>query len=184
MPAAPPNYTQKVPGTVQLSWGAQPDGTSGSEGNIRAGMTDRRHRSRGEHAAKGVFIQLHDADQRVLPARGERARRHPGGRPALRHDGDHQPGQRGGHEGIQSRLSLAGLQDFASNLGGATHPVRVSDEFVALDQGGDINTIAFPGETAPTVAPAPITTNDGERMPRGRRTGSHSGFVREAAGRR
>ena len=36
---AGPNYTQRVPGTVQLSWGAQPDGTTGGEGNVRAGMS-------------------------------------------------------------------------------------------------------------------------------------------------
>ncbi len=55
---------------------------------------------------------------------------------------------------------------------------------MALAQGGDIKAIAFPGESALTAAPAPITTNEVERMPAWSPDGLGLGFVREAEGRR
>jgi hypothetical protein len=71
----------------------------------------------------------------------------------------------------------------------AGHPVaRAGDEFVALDRSlgadSDIHTITFPGETSTTVAPAPITTKEDERMPAWSPDSLQLGFVRTSAGRR
>jgi hypothetical protein len=59
---------------------------------------------------------------------------------------------------------------------------RGGDGHVAFERGSssgaDIRTIQFPGDTVTTVAPAPITTSDPERMPAWSPDGSELGFVR------
>ncbi len=67
-----PTYTQRGPGTVQLSWAAQPDGTTSSEGSRwRASAATGR---RDERARPHVHAAVR-ARERVLHPRGERPRR-------------------------------------------------------------------------------------------------------------
>jgi hypothetical protein len=79
--------------------------------------------------------------------------------------------------------------DFGDAASPVTHPVsRHGDGYVALDKttgsDADIHTISFPGETALTLAPTPITTAEPERMPAWSPGGLQLGFVRTTAGRR
>ena len=102
----------------------------------------------------------------------------------------------------QARLSLFGLQGgmsgqpgplrvltFGDNGNPASHPVpRSGDGYVALDRAtgedADIHSITYPGETQTTVAPAPITTTDPERMPAWSPDGLKLAFVRHTSGQR
>jgi hypothetical protein len=71
------------------------------------------------------------------------------------------------------------------DLSGASHPAaRVGDHYVAMDRDADIHTMDFPGDTGSTVAPAPISTGDPERMPAWSPDGQRLGFVRTANGHR
>jgi WD40-like Beta Propeller Repeat len=79
--------------------------------------------------------------------------------------------------------------DFGDATSPVSHPVaRRGDQYVALDSttgtDADIETISFPGETALTPAPTPITSADPERMPAWSPGGLQLGFVRTTAGRR
>jgi hypothetical protein len=79
--------------------------------------------------------------------------------------------------------------DFGDAASPVSHPVvRHGDGYVALDKttgsDADIHTISFPGETALTLAPTPITTAEPERMPAWSPGGLQLGFVRTTAGRR
>jgi hypothetical protein len=79
--------------------------------------------------------------------------------------------------------------DFGDATSPVSHPVaRSGDQYVALDKtigsDADIQTISFPGETALTPAPSPITTSQPERLPAWAPGGLQLGFVRTTAGGR
>jgi WD40-like Beta Propeller Repeat len=113
------------------------------------------------------------------------------------------------HDGVSGalqkssvRLSLFGMPsgptispatlstlEFGTPEAPAGHAVpRNGDGYVAFDQvtgtQADIQSITHPGETTPTVAPAPVTTGDPERMPAWSPDGLKLGFVRTTGGRR
>jgi WD40-like Beta Propeller Repeat len=81
-----------------------------------------------------------------------------------------------------------GKVEFGSPGAPASHPVVRNDAYVALDltkeENADIQTLSFPGETALSPAPAPITSAAPERMPAWSPDGVQLGFVRTTAGRR
>lgn len=86
-------------------------------------------------------------------------------------------------EGVDPRA------DFGDATSPVSHPVgRRDDGYIALDKttgsDADVETISFPGETALTPAPTPITTVDPERMPAWSPGGLQLGFVRTTGGRR
>ena len=97
---------------------------------------------------------------------------------------------------LNGATTLVGLRqggqlraDFGDAASPTSHPVfRRGDQYVALDKttgsDADIQTIAFPDETALTPAPAPITTSDPERTPAWSPGGLQLGFVRTTGGRR
>jgi hypothetical protein len=194
-----PTYTQRDPGTVQLSWAAQPDGTTSTEGTTFAGFSSDG--SGASTVLNRMYTQLNDpANVFFMHAAGVRG--------AFSETIAGQPRTRDlrywthavtdpitGFANLpKARLQVSGpgsndpsrsLRLLQLDIINATHPVpRVSDEFVALASGGDIKTITFPGETTPSPAPAPITTGSSERMPAWSPDGLGLGFVRDLDGRR
>jgi hypothetical protein len=108
-------------------------------------------------------------------------------------DGDDQRDQRR-RRNLTTRMAVSGLKSGGPgqpvtlqsvDLSGASHPAaRAGDHYVALDRSGDIQTMDFPGDTDSTIAPAPISTADPERMPAWSPDGLRLGFVRTANGHR
>jgi hypothetical protein len=100
----------------------------------------------------------------------------------------------GAVSGLKTRLAVSGLKSGGPiqavtlqsvDVVGASHPAaRAGDHYVAMDRDGDIHTMDFPGDTHSTVAPAPISTADPERMPAWSPDGVRLGFVRTDSGRR
>ena len=83
--------------------------------------------------------------------------------------------------------TVLNLLEFGAAGEPAGHPVpRAGDHYVAFHLGSqpDIQSLTYPGETTPTVAPAPITTSSPERMPAWSPDGLKLGFIRTTGGRR
>ena len=73
-------------------------------------------------------------------------------------------------KGADGTVGPQNVREFGGPGAPAGHPVpRIGDGHVALDRASgsqaDIHTIAYPGPTQTTAAPAPVTTNLAERMP-------------------
>jgi hypothetical protein len=187
-----PTFTQRAPGTTQLSWAVQPDGSTSSEGNSLAGFsgdgtgpTNVLGRMHTQLFTPNVFFS-HAATVRGAFLEGGRGR-------DLRYWTHAVVDPITGAAPLpKARLQVSGavedgrfLRLLQIDFNNATHPVpRVSDEYVALAHAGDVKTLTFPGEDTLTPAPAPITTSAAEKMPAWSPDGLALGFVREGDGRR
>jgi WD40-like Beta Propeller Repeat len=202
---AGPTFTPRGSGS-DLAWGLAPDGSSAAEGNTRVGAFS----SGSQLPSFGFpfYTTLSSAADVYFPqvATSRSAFTEPlVNNPSC--NGQCSAGRdlryislatinaaSGAVNSLTTRLAVSGLKSGGPgqpvtlqsvDLSGASHPAaRVGDHYVAMDRDADIHTIDFPGDTNSTVAPAPISTADPERMPAWSPDGLRLGFVRTANGRR
>jgi hypothetical protein len=179
-------FTPRGSGT-DFAWGVAPDGTSFTDGNTLAGRV-----AGGSQPPSGAFpmytalssaanvyfpqvASVRNAFTETLPSNTFCSGGCIAGRDLRYLSMATINATSGAITNVTTRLAVVGLKNGGPNsvvtlqsvdLVGASHPaVRTSDHYVAMDRNGDIQTMDFPGDTNPTVAPAPISTTSPEHMP-------------------